>query len=446
MTDTCELSTEADTAILPAAEPLSLGRRIRDAAARHGDVLRTVCTAFLVFGLFAVQGIILARLLGPTRRGEYGTAVFYTQSLTYLGLLGSLLAIARRAARNAEGLPNLRRVVLRLGLMTGIGTALVVAVLALTALPAHKQYLAPLCVLCACMLPLDHIRLALLSVDHGSGAFRKYNLNLLVNAAALPTMLAAFWFAGVRSLEAVAGVTILVPIIALLYRLFTDGRAVIGARAEPPVRTLIAEGIPYAFAQAAATFLNRLDGLLMLWMVSLTVQGYYAAATSASNVLLAAPEALALFAFRSSAGSSRGPDMRTLVNTGLIVAAAQVVSLIGLSILLEPLIGFVFGASFRGAVPFARLLLPAQAICGLTYVAGGYLRGRGKASVEMWSRIVGAVVMFVAAFAFRERWNDLSVPIAAICGHSASAVLIGWVVFQDVRRQGQVAHAEPVAP
>jgi len=105
----------------------SLPSRIRGLAAKNVDVITTVATSFGVFWLFAVQGIFLARLLGPEMRAEYGTVVFYTQTLTFIGLLGTLLSIAAHAARNPEALPALRRAAIRLGAVTGVGTALFVA-------------------------------------------------------------------------------------------------------------------------------------------------------------------------------------------------------------------------------------------------------------------------------------------------------------------------------
>ncbi len=73
--------------------------------------------------------------------------------------------------------------------------------------------------------------------------------------------------------------------------------------------------------------------------------------------------------------------------------AIQLVALAGFLAFLEPLIVLVFGERFRGAVPYARILLPAHAISGLSCVAGGYLRGQRKPLVEVWSRVVGTAVM-----------------------------------------------------
>src|ERR1700685_557703 len=196
----------------------SLSARLRSAAAKNRDMIATVATSFGVFWIFAIQGVFMARLLGPEKRAEYGTAVLYTQALTYIGLLGTLLSIGAHAARHSAGLRNLRRAAIGVGTVTGVATALLVVVLAATALPSSKAFLAPLCLVCAFTLPFDHIRLTLLAVDHGTGAFSKYNRNVFVNAAILPVALCVFWTAGIRSIEWVVGATLLVPVLSLVYR------------------------------------------------------------------------------------------------------------------------------------------------------------------------------------------------------------------------------------
>src|ERR671911_636332 len=70
--------------------------RSLDLAARYLPMMATVATSLTVVALNAMQGVLLARMLGPAGRGEYGTAVFYTQTFTYIGLFGSVYVLARR--------------------------------------------------------------------------------------------------------------------------------------------------------------------------------------------------------------------------------------------------------------------------------------------------------------------------------------------------------------
>lgn len=417
------------------AERPSFASPLRGLAAKNADIITTVATSFGVFWLFAVQGIFLARLLGPEMRAEYGTVVLYTQTLTFIGLLGTLLSIAAHAARNPEGLRRLRRAATRLGIITGATTACVVAILALTALPAAKAYLAGLCILCALSLPFDHVRLTLLAVDHGSGNFPKYNRNVLFNAALLPLVVCFLWFAGIRSLYLIVAATILIPLLSLVYRFVSEGPGIIGSKSEPPIRTLLVEGIPYAFAQTSSDLFNRLDVLLILWLASMKDQGYYMAAVSAASLMLVAPNALALFSFKSSARSDQGASVSKVVAVGVAVAGIQLVTVVAILAMIEPLIILVFGSSFRGAVPYAKVLLMAQAVGGLAYVAGGYLRGRRKSFIEVWTRIIAAAVIVVIALALRTSRGQMSVPIAALCGQVACASILCWAVVNDARRR-----------
>jgi enterobacterial common antigen flippase len=425
----------SDPFISVAAARPSMTSRIRRLATNNFDVITTVATSFGVFWLFAVQGIFLARLLGPEMRAEYGTVVLYTQTLTFIGLLGTLLSIAAHAARNSEALTGLRRAAIRLGIITGVTTAFVVAILALTALPAAKAYLAGLCILCALLLPFDHVRLTLLAVDHGSGHFTKYNRNVLFNAALLPVMLCVLWAAGIRSLHLIVAGTILIPLLSLIYRFASEGLGIIGRNSEPPIRTLLAEGVPYAFAQTSSDLFNRLDAILILWLASLKDQGYYTAAVSAASLMFVAPNALALFSFKSSARADQSASVGKVVGAGLAVAGIQLVTVVAILAVIEPLIIFVFGSSFRGAVPYAKVLLMAQAIGGLTYVAGGYLRGRRKSFIEVRTRIIAAAVIVAIALALRSSQGQMSVPIAALCGQATCASVLCWAVVSDARQR-----------
>jgi O-antigen/teichoic acid export membrane protein len=410
--------------------------RWRDAA-----VLETVGTSFAIFGLNAIQGVLLARILGPQARGEYGTAVFYTQTLTYVGLLGTLFAIARRAAQHRDQLPELRRSALRVGGLTGVATMALVSLLSLVALPTDKQYLAPLGMAVSLLLPWEHMRLALLAVDHGSSAFSRYNANQLLVASVFPAVLLAVWLSGVQWTTLIVLLTIPVPILGLLARLGVERDRVLAGPASPPPTTLVREGFPYVFSVVAADLFGRLDVFLMLWLASLTVQGYYAAAVPAANLLLVAPNALALFAFNAGAGTERPASLGRLARIGGGVLAFQVLSAAAFGLVLEPLLVLVYGEAFRGTAPLAWALLPAYALNGCALVADGFLRGRGRAGIGVWSRLSGAAVMGLAVWLLFDAWRELSIPLAASAGHAMNALWIVLAIALDGKRPADV---EPV--
>ena len=276
----------------------------------HNPVLIwSVGASFTVFFLTAVQGVLLARLLGPTMRGEYGTAIFYTQLLTFLGLLGTQLSIARRAVQGLNTFADLSRAALWVGCITGLGTMAVVCVLSFIALPAGKRELAPLCILGALYLPLEHVRLSLMAVDHGAGRLIRYSTHRLLAAIILPAMLLVVWMTGYVSLGFLVLLSVVAPLLALVVRLVGEPRDFWHASYSPAEKRvtpfkLIKEGVPYAVAQAASDVLNRLDVLLILWLAPFYIQGLYAAAVPAVSLLSAGPHAMALFSFNAGASST----------------------------------------------------------------------------------------------------------------------------------------------
>ncbi len=433
---------------LPTPSTPSSGVAVRPVAADFWTrlvrlaVLGTIGTSFVVFAMQVVQGIFLARILGPQARGEYGTAVFYTQTLTYVGLLGTLFAVARRAAQERT-LGNLRRAAVRVGVLTGLGTMGLVTILSLAALPTEKAYLAPLCVACSLMLPWEHMRLTLLAIDHGSGAFARYNTNQLVGAAAFPALLLLLWLSGSHSRTIATLFLVLVPLLGLAFRLATDREPLLFGPVAPPPRTLIREGFPYLCSVVASDLFARLDMFLILWLASFTVQGYYAAAVPAASLLIVAPNALALFAFNAGAATGCPRTLRSVLAAAAGVAGFQTVAALAFAAVLPTLIMLVYGQEFLGAVPLAWALLPAYAFNGCTVVADSYLRGRGKAGIGVWSRLTAAGVMGLATALLYNRWHELSVPLAASAGHAINFLWILLAVVLDVHnRSHQTAYPE----
>jgi enterobacterial common antigen flippase len=406
-------------------------------ARRRLTVVNTVGTNLSVFAVQVLQGILLARILGPEARGEYATIVFYTQTLTYVGLLGSLFAIARRAAQGTAPLATLRNAALRWGLVTSLTTMTMVTALALVALPADKQYLAPWCIACCLLLPWEHVRLALMAVDHGSGAFGRYNTSRFFAAAILPLMLLVVWAVGVGSVTSLTMLLIVASALALVFQFAVGGGGRLRGPRSPSMQALLYEGAPYALAMVADDLFNRLDVFLVLWFADFKVQGLYAAAVASTYLLCAVPNALALLTFNQGVKEDFRPGRRSLWSAAVGLAGFQATTGLLFAAVLAPLIILVYGTGFQEAVPLAMALLPGQAATGCGMVAEGYLRGRNRSLVGVRARLVGTVVMLGVALLLFDRWHEMSIPLAASAGRILSAVWICAVAARDLQQRGR---------
>ena len=401
-------------------------------------VFGTVGSQVGIFGILALHSIVLARLLGPTQRGEYATVVFYSQVLVYAGLLGTLFSIARRAAQDAELRPALANASMRVGAITGVGCFGVVCLLAWFALPAEKAYLSALCIFAALQLPFEHGRLALLAVDHGSGDFRRYNTNRLLTVSIFPLLLGIGWLAGVLTLNVVVFAVVLTSILGFCQLVYSHSEVRWSAPSAPKAPVLIKEGLPYASAYFAAQLLGRLDMLLMLWFMSFAAQGYYAVAIAAAGLMHVVPNALALFAFNAGAKTAVKQTGKTLRWAALVIFGIQFLSAATLALILGPLMTLLFGAQFQNSLPMTLALLPGLAIDGIGTVAEGYLRGKGRPFSTLRPRILGAAVMLPAVFLFQDSWHELAIPMGASLAHAVSGIAILWVLLKDHRSSVEV--------
>ena len=425
---------------------------------RYLSLVATVATTFVVFAIYLIQGIIVARLLGPAGRGEFGTCLYFPRDIfLYAGLLGSIDIINSYAAARTGNQIGLKVSAVRLGWFTGLLTACFAAAAAIVLLIAtDRQYLIPFALVCCLFVPFEHIQLTVSAVDRGKESFGRFNVNRLVFASSFPLMLLAAWaidlsaWLGISWLWIACGTWVISRIVGLLPTLrgipvsrlfsapFTDQDLTDGV---PAPRQLLREGRPYAVSMFVSEVFERLDIFLVLALASMTEAGFYFVAVPAAAMLTIAPNALSVFTFNAGASSpkpvSRGLAMRVMLATAMFQAISA-----GLyALVIDDLILFCFTDRFAASIPLVLLLLPASAIRGFLQAADGYLRGRGKPMIGVWARTVSIFLMLIFVSLAWGPWGLPSIPVAACLGQAFSMVVIVAAIWLDCgpdRRSGQM--------
>lgn len=399
--------------------------------------LATLAASLGAFAFFAVQGILLARILGPEMRGAFAAAVLFPQSLLYVGLLGAPELFAGYAARGAENGP-LRRSAARYGLVAGLIS--LVACLALDAvfIRAEFRWVLPLACWCAFSLPLQQIRLAVQAVDHGQRELSRYNQGRILAAAAFPLLLVVALAAGVRDLQSICILFVVSQALALLLAQRGMHQSWRGAGAV---------GLPRAFGDArplmaawlASELLERLDMCLMLALISdEATLGYYAAAVPIAALLIIVPNAASLYAFNLGARSDEIPDARLVRRALLVGLLIQIVSGLALAAALPWLVRLFYGERFAPTVVYAWLLIPAGMFRGLLQAIDGYLRARGKAMISVAARLAATVVLIgvsLGAPLVLGHWNlptSYAIPIGLSMALGFCFVVMSAVALVDV--------------
>ena len=122
--------------------------------------LGTLATSLFIQGCTVLQGVLLARLLGPAGRGELAAVILWPNIFAGIGMLGMDMAIARLAGQG-QAVESLVRTAIRAALVTGILSALICGLLLPVLLPAEKYSLLPAAYFFILFIPFNHLALNL---------------------------------------------------------------------------------------------------------------------------------------------------------------------------------------------------------------------------------------------------------------------------------------------
>ena len=99
------------------------------------NVIATFLTTLSVFGIYLVQGVVVARILGVVGRGEFGTAMFFPRDVfLYAGLLGGIEIVNSYAVKGTMDERSLKYSAAKVGFISGVITAVIAAIIAVSVL------------------------------------------------------------------------------------------------------------------------------------------------------------------------------------------------------------------------------------------------------------------------------------------------------------------------
>lgn len=403
-------------------------------------VAMTVGVSFGIVALQLVQGVLLARLLGPEGRGEYATAVLYGQTLLYIGLFGAIEVVCRHAANPRIKRESLRRTAVRLSMLTSSLTIILVMLLSTFALPDDKRYLWPLAIVCAFSILGQQVMLIVSAVDRGRGDFTRFNRLRMFAAAIFPALLLCWAMVAQPTITSTCWLLVIATLVSMVPCLI-PAKPSEGTEEAPPATQLLREGRPYAISMLATDILDRIDLLLILWLTSIVTQGYYTAMIPVAYPLTVIPNTLGLFLFNAGAKEGGGLDSKKVTQILASSLAIQTVMTIGFLLLVDPVVRFVYGEEFGPAVSFAMWLAPIAAVKGIVQGLESYVKGRGNPLATIHIRLVSAMAMLVSIAMLYSFTGAYAILQGALVGQIVCLLGLVALVYRDVR--GEVCELFP---
>ena len=376
-----------------------------------------------------LQGVLVARLLGPVGRGEYAAIILWPSLFAAIGIIGSNITIARTAAKGVES-GSLFRTAVVIGVVTATLTSLLCCLALPWLIPQTQRNILFGAQLFVPFILLNHITLNLLSIDQGSGDFNQFNFVRSMLYPVYIGLIIVSWLAGRADAQFLAVALLVANAVAFLYQLGSGLKrhALIGPLYS--IKTTFRESLHFGLAGICMPFYQQADKALVLWLLDCQNLGFYTVALSASGVVDSVTSSMGLVAFTAAARTNIGSGFEYLLAVFRISVVLRVVFGILLFVAMGFLLPLVYGGAFGPAIQSARTLIIGSTFAGLANLLEQSMRGQGRAFVGLEGRLAGLVVMVLAGWGLAKT-NGLD----GVCMAYAVSQLVCLVVI--MRRLNQ---------
>ena len=422
---------------LPAASPMrrattiGLRRRVSmketdRAGTFSGRVVVMFGTQVVAAAFGILNGVILARLLGPAGKGDYYLLVLLPATMMVLLQLGLPPAFEFASARG-QVVGLVTRSFLLTAVLSGMGFVVVVVIFPVL----QEAFLHG--------IDLELVLLALVAFP--------LTLHANFSAATVIGRQAVRWYAAVKLsypfVTTVLFVVILgalgqgvagaIAVFVIVSAIETIGFTVAAVRVSRTVRLprvapygqLIRYGLRFYPGSLTGFFSYRVDAYLIAFLIANPSKslGYYSMAVGLAEMVFFFPHAVASMFFPHVAGSSREDSDRQ------VALVARVTLLVSgmFALLLVPAAAVMIWTvlpAFEQSLPPLLVLLPGVVALSAANVVGGYVTGIGRPGINSIVSVVALLVNIAANLLLIPRFGILGAASASLISYTFSSVLL----------------------
>ncbi|WP_030144595.1 lipopolysaccharide biosynthesis protein [Glycomyces sp. NRRL B-16210] len=389
-----------------------------------GSVATTAACNVTAAAASGVAGIVIARALGPSLRGEYAAVMAWFGVALVVGQLGQTAAttyfVAWAPERAGDYLATSRN------LMVASGVATLLAGLAAAPMLAEGVVLSAYQIMFATCLAAFAGASYVFALH--AARLRRWNLVRIVQPTTFLAAVLALHLGGeLTLLTAMAALAATIALQSVLAYLLCRASGLTGGRAD---KALVAPLCRYGLAQLAASvpavITSRLDQLLLSFLVASAVLGNYAVAVSLTALAVPLVAAFGNVAFpRLAARTDSAAALARLQRWALLAAAAIGIALaVPVAALAPALIPAVFGPGFAEAARLMWLLAPGGVMFACAQVGADLLRGHGRPMAVARAQWIAAVVMIALLAALVPQWGATGAALASTASAAAALLLM----------------------
>jgi O-antigen/teichoic acid export membrane protein len=369
-----------------------------------------------------VNGILLARLLGPAGKGDYYILIILPATTMVLIQLGLPQAFGFFAARGQTVGIVTKAMVLTVVLSLGAFVGLIALMPFIRSAFLHEIPL-PLILFAFLALPLALNATFTTGIVTGRQAVRWYaavNMAYPIATTALLIVILGEISATVTAAIAIYLIASLIQTIGFAigaWRVTAAGRE---TAQRVSYRELFRYGLPFFPGSLTQFFSARADVYLIAYLIPepSAPLGYYSMAVGLAELVFFFPNAVATLYFPHVAGSLREDSDRQVAmvsRVALLITAAVAVALVPVSVLMIR----ILLPAYEPALPALFVLLPGVVALSTTKIVYGYVTGIRMPAITSYVNIFAFIINIIG--------NLILIPLFGIVG-AAAASLISYTI------------------
>jgi O-antigen/teichoic acid export membrane protein len=376
--------------------------------------------------LNVVTGVILARTLGPSGRGELAAVILWPTMLWTVGNLGVVDSVTFNSARRSA--PQRSIVSTSLAIAFVQSTVLVAIGLVLVPLVLAKQEASVVrdCLIFLASIPTSLVTLYLGSLLNGTHRYVAFNVVrstvFVGNAAGLVALAIASELTVTSAMFAYLASQLLTVAIAAILVLPSTGRP------SRPERPLAREILAYGFRSQLSTISNllneRVDQLVISIVLAPASLGLYVVAWTMTSLSWMIGYSVTFAALPRVAQAESAQERRARAHRYVFLTFAATVAVTIPVLLLAPeILRIAFGGDFVQATGVTRVLLVASIALGTARVLEAVLKGLNRPLHAGLAEGAGLIVTAVGLAALLPTMGLMGAAITSLAAYSVTALV-----------------------
>jgi O-antigen/teichoic acid export membrane protein len=398
-------------------------------------VLRTAILNVLMTLCSAITGLVIARVLGPSGRGQYAGVTAWFGIALIVGELGQPAAltfyVASNPGRAADYLATGRRFMIATGLLTATVGWFIAPLLGRddAVLVDCYRLMFSTCILsfivASLIFPLQARDLPLWNIARAVQPMSYLLIIIVMDLIVRLTLLGTIVSLVVSVIIQILAATVLCRRVGLYG----------GAYDSKLARPLVRYGSSQLAASAPTSVNGRLDQLILSTTTSFHNLGIYAVAVSISAIAVPAVSAIGSVMFPRIA-ARKGESTHLL--EGRAVRASAIVSvciMLPVCIGAPFLIPILFGAGYGASVRLVWILAVGAVFLGSGQVIGDLLRGRGQPLAVAIGQGIGAALTVALLLLLLPIWGIVGAAVASTLAYALTFAVLLFTLRRSPLRQ-----------